>query len=252
MMPALFLAVLAALPSPAPLKTISHVHASRFCTALREHIAPAVRALIENKPVVTQGKNVLLDMARDQVYGTGHHIDLYMTRLNDLITPLAANLLITNAELAKIDGEITHESGDERRRLIEIHKQLEAVAQEQNQMLNVFSGTYNSFTSNQLLAAGNPVQAAIKPTASSKQSAAIPVVADAMPAPASSTVPLPTPAPRDVAPPAAPAVRTVDMGLIGDTVFVGLFNQLTTMQLHELSSEARASRSITDAASQCK
>lgn len=237
-------------PSPPPMKTIGHAYASPFCTALHQQVAPAVRDLVGNKAVVTSGKDVFLDMARDAAYGTGGRVDLNMQRINDLITPMVENLAATDAALDRLA-----KSNDAR--LAQIRAQLEAVAGEQRKMLNVFSGTYASFSSNEL--AGNNPESAVRPVMRDDVAKGVPIVTPDAPAEPngaqSAGATMPTPAPSSTptrAPAPAASVRVIDMGLAGGTAFAQLYNQITTYQLRELALESRAAASIQQSATLCR
>ncbi len=76
-----------------------------------------------------------------------------MVQLNNLIGPMVQNLASTDAALDRILKLSALPRNDPDRRLEQMHLQLESIANEQRRMLNVFSGTYASFTSNELLGA---------------------------------------------------------------------------------------------------
>ncbi len=248
----------AALATPAPsLKTITNVRVSPFCTALRDRVAPAVRTILENKPVVTQGKSLLLEMAHDQVSGANPQmvLDLHMVQMNNLIGPMAQNLIATNDALNALDQAAKSGTADDAR-LQQMRVQLQKIADQQNDMVNVFSGMYGSYTSNELLGRGNPLGNALsdssKPPApfqQEKDTAAAPVV---VPDSTAHSATQQVPAPSDSATPEPITIRTVDIGLEGGTAFAGLYNQLTTYQLQELQMESKAAVLIQQSASLCR
>jgi hypothetical protein len=239
---------------PSGLKTITNVRVSPFCTALREHVAPAVRSLIQNKPVVTQGKSLLLQMAHDEVSGANPQtlMDFHMVQLNNVIGPMAQNLIATNEALNALDGAAKSGAGDDKR-LRRMRAQLQAIAGEQNAMLNVFSGMYGSYTSNELLGRGNPLgntlddkSHARTPFQQEKDTAAaaiaLPASKNAAEAPAGTASSTPEPI----------MMRSVDMGLLGGTTFAHLYNQLTTYQILELQMESKAAEVIQQSAALCR
>jgi hypothetical protein len=75
--------------------------------------------------------------------------------LSGLIGPMARNLVATNEALNALDQVAKNGTPDDER-LQQMHAQLQQIADQQNAMLNVFSGTYDSYTSNELLGRGNP------------------------------------------------------------------------------------------------
>jgi hypothetical protein len=243
------LAAALATPSPPPLKTIGHAHASPFCSALREQVGTAVRALLENKPVIGQGKDIFLDMARDLTRGNGRRIDLDMERVNGLVTPMVQNLAATDAALDKLQQETKSHPGEDDAKLAQIRAQLEAVADDQRKMLNVFSGTYYSFKSNELLGRGNPLGNAISPQASS--STKDPSGTDSADNKVAFTAPSPSAAPS-AAPLAVGTGGHVDMGLLAGTPFAKMYDELTDYQLEELTLESQSAESIVHAAALCQ
>ncbi|HLI97343.1 MAG TPA: hypothetical protein VKT72_14840 [Candidatus Baltobacteraceae bacterium] len=250
---ALTAAVLAT-PAP-PLKTITNVRISPFCTALRERVAPAVRTILENKPVVTQGKSLLLEMAHDQISGANPQmvLDLHMVQMNNLIGPMAQNLIATNDALNALDQAAKSGTADDAR-LQQMRVQLQEIADRQNAMLNVFSGMYGSYTSNELLGRANPLGNALSRTSKppapfqqEKDTAAAPIVV-----PDSKGTTQQEPAPNDSSTPEPVTIRSVDIGLEGGTAFAGLYNELTTYQLQELQMESKAADLIQRSAALCR
>ena len=82
-----------------PLKTISHVRSSPFCTAVRENIGHAVGSLLENKPVIADGKSILLEMSYDEVSraAPGLVIDIDMVKVDRVVGGLVKNLDATDS-----------------------------------------------------------------------------------------------------------------------------------------------------------
>jgi hypothetical protein len=244
------MAAVTAVQSSPPPKTIVNERTSAFCTALHTEIAPAVLKLIQNKSIVTDGKALFLKFADDQVRHS-RAIDLHMVQLNNLIGPMAQNLIDTNSALNKLPAIPAAPRTGEERRLVELRSQLRQIADEQNKMLNIFSGTYGSFSSNELLDRENPLGNAVRdklppPKQGPQQDNPVPIALAVKDARGSAQGPsTPEPAP-------SPTQKYLDLGLAGGTAFAKMFNQLTLYQVQELKLESQASQSILQAAALCR
>jgi len=244
-------------PSPTPLKTISHIHASPFCTALRENIGHTVKGLIENDVAVDSGKSIFLEMAQDRVHRWNAKmvIDADMQRMAPVITKMVDNLAAVDSALNDLRAIPNQPKTDDERRLAQMRDDLRAVADRQREALNVFSGAYYSYESNRLQQKSNPLAGAVEPGKSGSangggsdaDTAPPPLVTPPIksaPAPAQSASPAPSATPR--------SCSLVDLGLAGYTPYTGLFNSLTTIQLHEQPLESRAARTILQYTDECK
>lgn len=240
--------------SPTPLKTISHIHASPFCTTMRQNIGHAMLGVMKNDAAIAQGKAMFLQLAQDTL-ARRSAIDLDMERMSGVVGDMVNNLAATDAALNDLRAIPNDPKTDDDKRLAQMRDELRAVADRQREALNVFSGTYYSFKSNELMGAGNPLARAVAPTQSNSMSSAstseadtpivVPTIKPA-PLPSASAAPLPSASPG----------TTVDLGLVGYDArtqqAARLFNSLTTIQLHEQPLESRAAQTIIQYANDCK
>ncbi|HET6896667.1 MAG TPA: hypothetical protein VFH72_14890 [Candidatus Baltobacteraceae bacterium] len=242
--------------SPPPLKTISHIHASPYCTAIRENIGPAVGALLANKPVIGEGKSMLLQMAQDSIHRSGPVVDVDMVKVDRVVGAMVKNLAATDAALNDLKHIPATPKTDEERRLAAMRDELRAVADAQRSALNVFSGMFESYSSNELRGKGNPLKAAVAAgnanTGTSAQDSSdtgTPIVVPPISSAAAGTAsPTPLPAPQS-----APApIPQVDEGLAAFTPFAVLFNFVTTFQVQEEHLESQAARTIVSYSDECK
>jgi hypothetical protein len=253
MLGVLFVALATPEPSPfPPLKTITHVRSSPFCTTLRERVGPAIKALAYNNIVIGETKSLFLKMARDKVSSARPNMvmDMNMQRLDPLISTMADNLAVSQAKLNDAVHFPTQPRTEEERRLAEIQKALRAIVDRQNEALNILSGTFFSYNGNRLMGHGDGMP---KGDGTGVQvddpNQETPIVlppirhsAEASPAPNASSSPGPA---------SQRTPQAVDMGLVGKTKFASLFNSLTTYQLQEQPLESKAAKIILESAAQC-
>lgn len=251
MLGVILLVAVAVQPSPSPpLKTIDELHSSPFCSAIHNDVAPAVLNLILNKPVVDRGQDTFMAMARDTVQGA--IIDVKMERVNQAIGPMVQHLKATDVALARLDADARRTHGEEAQLLVSFHAKLERIADQQRNMLNVFSGTYNSYTSNELNNSGTdmnnvihgtppPDDAEVRSENIASIEAVVPIISSASKA---------TPAPASVAPPPI-AVRNIDMGLANVTAFAQLYNAVTRYKIDEIILESQVSGALVQAGTTC-
>jgi hypothetical protein len=158
--------VLNATPSPAPLasplKTITHVHSSPFCTAFTQNIKHGVEGVLTNDDLFKRTEPVFLKAARDMVMigvsgssfnslhpATGSadnpSVHLDMARLQEIADAIVRNLETIDRILN--DPIIFPKSPktEEDRQLVQLRAQLLAVAKQQNDELNVISGTTDQY-----------------------------------------------------------------------------------------------------------
>lgn len=249
-------------PSATPLKTISHAHASAFCTTMRENIRSAVGALLQNDVAVSQGKSIFLKMAHDQVSTVRYRsdpqssqfvIDLDMVQVDKTIGEMAKNLSTLDTALNDLKHIPEQPKSDDDRRLVEMRDALRAIADRQRQALNVFSGTYYSYSSNELLARTNPIAGALQGgkagASAGEASGNVPIAvppSEARAAVQAASQVRPSPAAS------RSTVPVVDIGLAGGTPWAKLFNTITTYQLQEEPLESQAAQSIVKYADECK
>ncbi len=233
--------LIAAQPSPAPppLKTITHVRSSAFCTTLRQNVGRAVQALIKNNIAVDETKTLFLKMARDKISSAnvGMVIDMDMNALNPMIGEIAQNLETAQALLNDTRRFPASPQTEDDRKLTQMQNELRTIIDHQNQALNILSGTYFSYNGNRLMGHGDGLKAPIDPVKDT------PIV---IPPANTSAYQVPEPA---AVPAATPA--SVDLGLLGFTKFAQLFNNLTTYQWNEETLETRAAATIMQSSSEC-
>ena len=269
----MFLVLLVVSPQPAvtPLKTITTIRVTPFCTALREAVGPTVLPLLRNKPIIGRAQSLFIDMAHASLlHGESPRmtIDLDMARLSDVVGGLVKNIEAAESGLEALNQ--MELSSDSKQRLQVISNSLEAVLAKQRDMLNVFSGTYASYTSNELnsetirhfdavttvalvaqqfepVSSQHPPrpQPTSAPNVDLNSGARIantahPATANAFPQALASMQPVDAPA------------KSVDLGLIGQTPFARLFNDITTQQVAESALESNASQLILNAAASCR
>ncbi len=226
-------------PAPTPLKTITHVRSSSFCTTLRQNIGHAVQALIQNNIAVDQTKTLFLKMARDKISSAnvGMVIDMDMNHLNPMIGEIAQNLETAQALLNDTHRFPEQPQTEDDRRLLQMQQELRDIIDHQNQALNVLSGTYYSYNGNRLMGHGDGMKAPVDPLKDT------PIV---IPPAETSAFQMPAPSPGPAATPG-----TVDLGLLGFTKFAQLFNNLTTYQWNEEALENRAAAIILQSSAEC-
>lgn len=232
-------------PSPSPLKTITIVHVSSLCTALRGSIGHAVEDLIKNNVAVDNAKSLFLKMARDEVSSADRNMvmDLDVQRIGPLMDGISANIRSAESDLRGID--LRSQSSSDQQRLLQMKKGLETVIAHQNEELNVLSGVYFSYNGNRLMGRADGLPKADggtgRPVDDPSAEPPIPTAgySNATPEPQTSA------APRG-------AVREVDVGLAAHTKFAGIFNELTRYQIGEQALEAAVGRAILESADKCR
>lgn len=243
-----------------PLKTISHVRSSPFCTAVRENIGHAIGSLLENKPIIGDGKAILLKMSHDKISSAspGLVIDADMVEVDRVIGGLAKNLDSMDAQLNDLKRIPAVPKTESDRRLAEMRDALQAVADRQRRMLDVFSGLYESYSSNELLGKADPMSGATGPdtgappdlSAQGHVDMGAPIV---LPPIKSNTVHIsasPTPSALPNATPTPIPVH--NLGFFGTTAYAHLFNAITTYQVQEDALESQAAKTILKYTGDCK
>ena len=234
-------------PSPAPpLKTITTVRSSPLCTALRENIGPSIHGLIQNNVAIGKGKSLFLKMTKDLVsrYDAVPKMNVDMVQLDRVVAEMVHNLAAVNAALSDSARFIGKPATDDQRRFLEMRRQLQALAERQNEALNVFSGTYYDYSSNQLQFNDDRAGLATLPIAMQNETSEMTAAPSPSPKPTSASIPLRTPSPSGT-----PA--TIDIGLAGGTTLNMLFNSITTYQVQEAPLESQAAKTILQTAAEC-
>ena len=135
---ALVFAALVALPVATPqpatqpaleqLKTIAHLRATPFCSALRTRVAPAIEHVMLADKAIDASPPIFKSMYHDDVIlKSAGHMDFDVQHMEYLITPIASN--IKAAEALLNDPELG-----------EIGRQLQTAIDRQKDALNVVSG----------------------------------------------------------------------------------------------------------------
>lgn len=129
-----------ATPSPAPalptLKTITHVRATPFCSALRSHIGPAIENLLSADASIALSPPAIKTISRDgTIFRDYPRTVLDMAHLESLITPLVKATQETQKQL-----DAANEPG-----MSEIRTNLQAVLDTQKATLNTISGLVATF-----------------------------------------------------------------------------------------------------------
>lgn len=144
-----------ATPSPAPalppLKTITHIRATLFCSALRSHIGPAIDNLLAADSSIAQSPTMIHTISRDGITFRDYpRTVLDMAHLESLITPLVKSTQETQKQLdAAADPGMT-----------QIRLQLQAVLDQQKDALNTISGLVDTFQMGEVMSSmsGPPTQ----------------------------------------------------------------------------------------------
>lgn len=162
---ALVLLVLQALPvptpTPGPLKEISHVYSTPFCSAFENNIKHSVQGMLANDVLVKQTDPVFVKTARDMITAPPEsrfnstepartpddtpalHLD--MERLRDLSTSIAHNLKVIDQLLDDVQRFPKTASGEEMKQLLALRDKLRQIAKAQNDELNVLAGTADEY-----------------------------------------------------------------------------------------------------------
>ncbi|HEY5349561.1 MAG TPA: hypothetical protein VIJ64_07505 [Candidatus Lustribacter sp.] len=244
MLGVILLAAVVAQPSPPPpLTTIGEAHSSTFRSAVHNDVAPAVWSLIQNKAVVDRGQDVFMAMARDRArHGA---IDVEMEPVSQAIGPMVQHLGATDTALARLGADARRMHGDEEARLVAIRANLEHVADQQRNMLNVFSGSYNAYTSNELKNAAMGAQSAPEDQVTAANAVAVGAVAPIIRAASKAT-----PAPAATAHPVA--IRNVDLGLANSSAFATMYNIITGYKIDEMTLESQVSGALVQDGTGCR
>ncbi len=153
--------------SPPPLKTITNARSTPFCSAFENNIKGTVQGLLLNDDLFRRSEPVFQKAARDMVLGgqlessfnslhpatvrsDNPRVQLDMNRMNEIVRAVVHNLEAINALLNDAQRFPAAANSDEERRLVHLRDQLLAVAKQQNDELNVLSGTSEQYAFDQL------------------------------------------------------------------------------------------------------
>jgi len=145
-----------ATPSPQPalpiLKTITHVRATPFCSALRTHIGPAIDNLLAADTSIAQSPAMIRTFSRDGVIFRDYPRSLLdMAHLETLITPLVKSTKNAQKEL-----EAASDPG-----MAQVRSSLLAILQKQQDSLNLINGLITTFQMGDLMNQGPGNNAAV-------------------------------------------------------------------------------------------
>jgi hypothetical protein len=137
-------------PQPVPqpalqqLKTIAHLRATPFCSALGERVAPAIEHVMEADKAIDASRPIFKTMYHDDVVlkSTGR-MDFDVQHMEMLITPITSN--IKKAEALLRDPQLG-----------EIGRQLQAAIDRQKDALNVVSGFIATYQLGEMQQGGIP------------------------------------------------------------------------------------------------
>lgn len=135
-------------PVPAPaleqLKTIAHLRATPFCTALREKVAPAIEHIMAADKAIDSSPPIFSTMYQDDVvFRSSAHMDFDVQHLEYLITPIVKNVRAAQGLLR--DPQLG-----------EIGRQLQSVVDRQNDALNIVNGFVTTYQMAQMQTGGLP------------------------------------------------------------------------------------------------
>lgn len=122
-----------ATPSPAPalptLKTITHVRATPFCSALRSHIGPAIESILDADAIIDKNAGFFADTRRP----SGYELRQSMGRLHmeNGIGPIVHDMDAARLQIEKLPSDPAYER---------IKNHLNDVVQVQNDELNAITG----------------------------------------------------------------------------------------------------------------
>jgi hypothetical protein len=136
---ALFAVTVAPVPSATPLKTISHVRTSPFCTTFNGTIRHSVEGVLTNDALLAHGSVLLRQTGHDLSVGFDAHAQLDVNHMEIVEGAIVHNLDLIDkllnsfppADSSTVDGRITEQ----------LRAQLRAAAALQNLELNAISGT---------------------------------------------------------------------------------------------------------------
>lgn len=149
-------------PSPTPLKTITTVHSSPYCTAFGDNIRHGVEGVLVNDDLFKRTEPVFLKAAHDMVAGgamvSGFNsmhaaragsdnaaVTLDMARIQDIDGAIVKNLQKIDALLNDSARFPKKPTTAEEQQLVALRAQLLNVAKQQNDELNILSGTSEQY-----------------------------------------------------------------------------------------------------------
>jgi len=122
-----------ATPSPAPvlpaLKTITNIRATPFCTALREHVAPAISSILTVDAIVDKNAGFFADTRRP----SGYELRQSMGRLHmeNVIGPIVSDMDAARSQIQRLPDDAAYAP---------MKSELADVLERQNDELNAITG----------------------------------------------------------------------------------------------------------------
>lgn len=163
-------------PSPTP-RTIVHERVTPICTVLRENIGHAIQAVLANDQAIGASKPVLVKMAHDFVSSSNFEaiglgdlhssaaidhdspkMQLDLSRMEQVVGALTHNLKLIEDQLNDPARFPAVAKTDSDRKALEIKAQLEAVAKQQKQTLNVLEGLIDTRNMETIAGRGDPME----------------------------------------------------------------------------------------------
>jgi hypothetical protein len=193
MLLAVLLAQATPAPTSSPLKTITTVKSAPLCTTLTTTVLHTIQGLQINDHIIEQSKPVLVNMGKawmpnsvagekfDQLQaqwgnapGGTHNVDnpgliLAAQQLYKISSGIVHNLQIIDDMLNDPTRFPTDPKNDQDQEALKLKAQLQAVANQQRQQLNVLNGLADTFSMQDLIAHGDNTQGAINAGGSSGQ-----------------------------------------------------------------------------------
>ncbi|HTZ55543.1 MAG TPA: hypothetical protein VMB20_10815 [Candidatus Acidoferrum sp.] len=184
--PLLVAAVVSQAPAPtaSPLKTIIRIRTSPLCTTIRQNVVHILDGFQANDGIVNASKPVLLRMGTElqpagiqgqQADTQGTHLNgissepggthdtnpalvLDNQRLKQLANELQHNLAIIESALADPTNFPAQTTSDDQNAMQQLKAQLQAIAAQQNNSLELISGLTETFSMQDLIAKGDGTQ----------------------------------------------------------------------------------------------
>lgn len=233
-------------PSPAALAPpqIIDVRTHALCATLSENIRPAVATLAQNDTMLTGERKNYEKLARDLVGGGSHALALDRLLIESRISTLVANLAAADTLLADAKRFPASPGSSDEKLATQIKTQLQAVVDEQKDMLNLVNGVIETDRLGEMqsefsdhMPNSKPTQAPPTPQTGSSSAPATNAGVSAGPA-----ADLPGADPR----------KTGDTGLMGNTLYGKVAEQLLASQTRATQLTKTAQDSIAVAAARCQ
>ena len=127
-------------PSPTPLREIGRVRATVPCSALNDHVRPALLAALSNLAAVDAGRKALDTAASDQVRRAKLSLRFDRIAVDKAVRAMSENLAKAHEQLDAIPASVGADGADGKA-VAEAKASLEQILNEQNDEINVLHGT---------------------------------------------------------------------------------------------------------------